>query len=245
MLISNCFNAASICAKKWENNVDTFLINDAFVLAGDSKYRLSSRRDRNQAPTLSFTHNPASNQIFMHLDGDFTYSRAGYYPESNSIELYLNMKELTYFYGNLRTVVRRKDNVDMGPELKPWKHENDVPQPTVLEEYRIQSSAIMINHPIGLVFKPRTSSGFSTYVSIVRGNEYGNTDAEPTFRIKFWLTEKSIPELDLLHRYFRQDMIKRTQPMSFTFNLDKDELSILLHQLEALKKRYDKEVENN
>lgn len=218
--------------------VDTILIDSAYILAGDSKFRLGSRRDKGQAPTLSFTYDHAGTLVFLHLDGDFSYSRTGYYPESNSLELYLDLKSATMLAGVLGNIVPATAGPGVSPEIPVWKHTPESPLPMIVEEYTVQAKAITVAHPMNLALKPRTIDGFTTYVALTRPRLASGEVADITFRLKFWLTERSIPELELLQRCFRHGLDNRTQPMHVAFMFAREELAALQRQLEVLRERY-------
>lgn len=218
--------------------MDTILIAAAYIFAGDSKYRLSSKKKKGQAPTLSFTYNQASDLAFLHLDGEFTYSRTGYYPESNSLELYLDPKSAWMLCGVLKNIVVHTQHPGESPEETPRRHTPESPMPEIIEEYTVQSKAITISHPMNLYFSPRTMDGFTTYVALTLPPTVGDKEPNPYFRLKFWLTERSVPELNLLQRRFRERYDTRTQPMHVTFSFGGAELSLLQRQLEVLGVRY-------
>lgn len=214
--------------------MDTILIDAAYILAGDSKFRLSGRKDKGQSVALSFTSNQDSDLAFLHLDGDFSYSRTGYYPESNSFELYLGATSAAKLCGMLKNVVAHTNNPGESPELPEWKHGSDASGPEIIEEYSIQARSITMAHPVNLSFKPRTLAGFTTYVALTRPYERLEGMGDLVFRLKFWLTERSVPELELLQRAFRQDYGKRTQLVHVTITFSGSELSLLQRQLEVL-----------
>lgn len=223
--------------------MDTILIDAAYILAGDSKFRLSCRQDRGQSPTLSFTYNHASHLVFLHIDGDFSYGHTGFYPESNSIELYFDLHSAWQLWGVLKNIVERVSDPGEQPEIPIWKHTLDSEMPVIIEEYTIQAKGITIMNPLNLSFKPRTAEGFTTYVALTRAG-ITHDDFDPiSFRLKFWLTEKAIPELDLLQRYYKHDNVRRTQPVYTTVTFDAEQLSLLRCQLDVLKNRYILETE--
>lgn len=122
--------------------LDTALISAACLLAGGSKYRLGSCRDKAQAPTLSFTYNRAGSLVFLHLDGEFTYSRAGYHPESNSLELYLDLHSASMLRGMMSNIVAPAASPGPSPQLPPWKHGPGCSLPVIVEEYAARSREI-------------------------------------------------------------------------------------------------------
>ncbi len=222
--------------------MDTILINAAYLLAGDSKFRLSSCTDKGQAPTLSFTYNQASSLVFLHLDGGFTYSRTGYYPESNSLELFMDLHSATMLCGVLKNIVEHTPDPGTSPEIPQWKHTPGSPLPVIVEEYTVQTQAITIGHPLDLKLKPRTPEGFTVYTALTHPRRPNGEVAGLAFRLKFWLTERSIPELELLQRAFRHSYDSRTQPVHATFTFSAGQLSLLQRQLEVLEDRYEREV---
>lgn len=225
-----------------ESAMDTVLISAAYLLAGDGKYRLSSCRDKAQAPTLSFTYNKASNLIFLHLDGEFTHSRTGYHPDSNSLELYLDLHSASMLRGVLGNIVASAANPGQSPQLPPWKHGPGCSLPIIVEEYAALARAITITHPLNLVLRPRIPEGFTLYTALTHPRLASGEIAGLAFRLKFWLTEKSIPELELLRKSFCHDYTTRTQPLHATFTFSAEELSLLQCQLGALEERYIRET---
>lgn len=219
--------------------MDIIQIDAAYVFAGDSKFRLGSRKDKGQAPILSFTQNPASDLAFMHLDGEFSYSRTGYYPEANSLELFLGARGAKMLCALLKNVVAHTAHPGESPQVPPWPHGPESPRPVIVEEYMVKTKAIVVTHPLDLVLRPRTADGFATFVALTRPRREGDEDIG--IRLKFWLTERSIPALNLLQRRFRQDYGHRVQPMHVTFSFNGDELSLLQRQLEVLQERHGQE----
>ncbi len=187
---------------------------------------------------LSFTYNPGSNLTFLHLDGGFSYGRTGYYPESNSIELYLSPRSAGLLRGTLKNVVLPTIHPGEKPEVPDWVHDTGSHAPVVIEEYSIQTKAIAIGHPGNLTLRPRSTDGFTTFVALTHPRRASEGMNEVEFRLRFWLTERSIPTLDLLQKEFRRNYEKRNQSMHITFTIDSGELALLVRQFELLRELY-------
>lgn len=222
--------------------MDTIQIDAAYVLAGDSKFRLSCRSDRGQAPTLSFTYNRASNLVFLHVDGNFLYGLTGFYPEANCIELYLDLHSVWMLWGNLKNIVDEKGDAGEQPGIQGGKHPSASHVSSIIQEYMVKTEAISIMSPLKVNFKPRSPEGFKTYVALIDEGIPHDSSDPLLFRIKFWLTERAIPDLDYLQRYFLHENGRRTQPVYLTITFQAKELADLRCQLELLKNRYVREM---
>lgn len=221
--------------------MDTYRIPSAYVLAGDSKYRLSSREEKGQSPTISFVYFQPDDQIFLHLDGEFSHSRTGYYLRSNSIELFLDLHRAQQLNGLLKNIVAPTEDPGPQPATPTWNREADSLPPAIIEEYTTRCRAITIDQPLGLILKPRTREGFTLYTSLARPRNSKGEMLDYAFRLKFWLTERAIPTLQLLQNAFTHSFSTRTQQMHIVFTFDPPMLSLLQRQLEVLIEHYPQE----
>lgn len=218
--------------------MDVYKIPAAYVLAGDSKYRLSSREEKGQSPTISSVYFQSDDQIFLHLDGEFNYSHTGYYLRANSIELFLDLHRAQQLSGLLKNVVSHTEDPGQQPLTPTWNREADSLPPVIIEEYSTRCKAITIDQPLGLRLRPRTPEGFTVYTSLARPLNPQGEMMDYAFRLKFWLTERSIPIIQLLQKAFNHSYNTRTQPMHIVFAFDPPMLSRLQRQLEILIEHY-------
>lgn len=218
--------------------MDTFIIPAAYVLAGDSKYRLSSREEKGQSPTLSAVYYQSDDQTFLHLDGEFNYSHAGYYVRSNSIEIFLDLHRAQQLSGLLKNVVEHTEDPGPQPAIPTWNREADSLPPVIIEEYQTRCKAISIDQPLGIRLRPRVRDGFTLYTSLARPLDSKGEMLDYTIRLKFWLTERSIPMIQMLKNAFTHSFNTRTQQMHIVFAFEPPMLSLLQRQLEVLIEHY-------